>query len=159
MIVINLNMFQQMWQGVELDRVEAAIRVGASLAVWALDRDFAVGLRSNGIIAGSEGSPRIAPGAGPNQSTFLLEQMARLTFSGREMAETTLSDEASRLGAGDSLVFVTSVLTPDMISVLSSKKLAGRVSVVYCGRFAAPLVRGLPVYLAAPPQEQQRAAS
>jgi hypothetical protein len=60
-------------------------------------------------------------------------------------------DESRRLTAGTSLIFVTSIVTPEIIQVLSSRRLMGRTSVVYCGRFAAPVVRGVPIYLATPP--------
>ncbi len=161
-IILNLNTYQHVWQGVDLDRVEAVISVAGSLALWALDHDFAVGLRSNGAIAGSESAsmtPRVAPSASPRQATVLLEHLARLSFAGRFAAAQILLDEAQRLGATRTIVFVTAVLSPDLITVLTNRQLRGRVSVVYCGRHAAPVVRGLTIYLAAPPQEESSAVS
>jgi uncharacterized protein (DUF58 family) len=159
MIVLNVNTYQHVWQGVDPERMEAVIDVAASLAAWALERDFAVGLRSNGIVPGTEVTPRIAPSANPRQTTHLLEHLARLAFSGRFAAESVLQDEIRRLGAGGSIVFVTPILTPELIRVLTSRRLTGRVSVVYCGRFAAPVVQGLPIYLVTPPMERGRAVS
>lgn len=161
-IILNLNTFQQVWQGVDLERVEAVISVAASLALWGLDHDFPVGLRSNGVITGSESAstaPRVAPSASPRQATILLEHLARLSFAGRFAATDILLDEARRLGAARSIIFITAVLSPDLITVLTSRQLRGRVSVVYCGRYAAPVVRGLPIHLAAPPQEENLAVS
>ncbi|HLJ66191.1 MAG TPA: DUF58 domain-containing protein [Chloroflexota bacterium] len=150
MIVLNLNTFQHVWQGVDLDRMEAAIDLAASMSLWALDRGFAVGIRSNGQVPGAELTPRVAASANPQQATLLLEHLARLSFSGRYSPEHVLADEARRVAAGGSIMFVTSIVTPAAISVLTSRQLAGRVSVVYCGRFAAPVVRGVPIYLATP---------
>jgi uncharacterized protein (DUF58 family) len=159
MLVLNLNTFQQLWHGVDPDRMEAVIDVAASFAVWALDRDFAVGLRSNGIYAGSDETPRVAPSANPRQTAHLLEHLARLSFSGQFAPEYVLLDESRRLRQGSTILFITSILTPALITVLTSRQLAGRVSVVYCGRHAAPLVRGLPIYLATPPERGNRAVS
>jgi uncharacterized protein (DUF58 family) len=156
MLVLNLNTFQRVWQGVDLERMESAIEAAASIGLWALERDFAVGLRSNGIIAGTDLSPRLAPSANPQQSTALLDQLARLAFSGQLTAETLLVDEANRLSAGGSIMFVTPVINPELIDILTSRKIRGRVSVVYCGRHAAPMIRGVPVTLVGPPSEVKR---
>lgn len=161
-IILNLNTLQHVWQGVDLERMEAVISVAGSIAVWGLDRDFAVGLRSNGIITQGEhaaDATRVAPSANARQATILLEHLARISFAGSFTAAEILLDESRRLGPARSIVFVTAVLSPDLIAVLTSRKLAGRVSVVYCGRHAAPMVHGLPVYLAAPPTESSRAVS
>lgn len=160
-IVLNLNTFQHVWQGVDLERMEAAISVAGSIALWALERDFAVGLRSNGIITQGEHAAdamRVAPSANARQATVLLEYLARISYAGGFTGAHILLDETRRLGAARSIIFVTAVLSPDLITVLTGRQLAGRVSVVYCGRHAAPLVRGLPVYLAIP-TERTRAVS
>lgn len=162
MIVLNLTTFHYFWEGIRSERVEEAIRVAGSLADWALERNFAVGLRSNGILARDEGdsdAPRLAPSAHPRQKLLLLEHLARLLFSGRFSAEQILLDEARRLGDGTSIAFVTTVMTPELTGVLRSRQLAGRVSVVYCGSAAAPVVRGLPIQLVAPRREAFRAIS
>jgi len=136
-----------------------ASSVAASLALWALQKRFVVGLRSNGVVAGAEETPRIAPSAHPKQETHLLEHLARLSFSGRYSPEEILQDETRRLAEGSSLIFVTPVITPPLIALLTSRRLVGRVSVVYCGRFAAPVVRGVPIHLVAPPSVATRAVS
>ena len=162
MIVLNLSTFRAFWQGMGIDRMEEAIRVGASLAVWGLQHGFAVGLHSNGVIGGAasdEDAPRIPPSAHPRQATVLLEHLARVTFSGRFPAEYVLLNEARRLGPNASILFVTPIITPELIAVLTSRQLTERVSVVYCGSFAAPVVRGVPIHLVTPPRETIRAVS
>lgn len=158
MVVLNLNTAQQMWEGVDPDRMEMTISAAASLASWALPHDYPTGLRSNGMMVGAENTPRLAPSAHPSQSVRILEHLARLSFSGRYSAEYILADETRRMGAGTTMVFVTPLLTPPMVSVLTSRKLQGRVTVLYCGRHAAPLIRGVPVHLVHMP-ENTRAVS
>lgn len=161
-IVLNLSTHQRVWQGVDLERMEAAISVAGSIALWALEQDFAVGIRANGIITRGEhaaDATRVAPSANARQAIILLEYLARISFAGSFSAADILLDESRRLGAARSIVFVTAVLSPELITVLTSRQLAGRVSVVYCGRHAAPVVRGLSIHLASPPVEQSRAIS
>lgn len=159
MLVLNLNTFQHVWQGVDLERVEAVVEAGASIGTWALEKGFATGLRSNGIVPGLENAPRLPASANPRQSVAMLEHLARLSFSGRFTAEEVLLDEARRLRAGVTVVFVTSVITPELVEVLKGRALSGRVCVAYCGRFAAPAVRGLPIYFVGPRREVERAVS
>jgi len=159
MIVLNLNTFQRFWQGVDAERMEAAISVAASLALRSLDEGFAVGLRSNGMTAQGEVGPRIAPSATRSQATILLEHLARLNFAGGLSAAHVLLDEGRRISPGGSIVFVTPTITPEVERALSSARINARASVVYCGRFAAPVIRGLDIHLATPPEGQFRAVS
>ena len=162
MIVLNLNTFRHMWQGMDLERMEEAIRVAGSLAVWALDKGLAVGLHSNGIMADSRGdkeAARIAPSAHPRQKTILLDHLARLAFAGRFSLEHVVLEEARHLRSGTSIVVVTTVMTPELESALTARQLAGRISVVYCGSAAGPLLRGVPTHVVAPRPEVIRAVS
>ena len=102
--------------------------------------------------------PRIAPSANPRQVGVILDHLARVAFWGTP-PEQVLLDEVRRLATGTSLLFVTSMITPDVIRILLSGKLQGRVSIIYCGRHAAPVVPGLPIHLAAAPMERHRAVS
>jgi uncharacterized protein (DUF58 family) len=130
--------------------MEATIDAAASLAVWALQRGYPVGIRSNGAIRQSSVAPRVSPSASPRQATVLLDHLARLSYSGLFGAEYMLLDEMHGLEARTGIIFVTSLLSPEIISVLSAPRFSNRVSVVYCGRTAAPVIRGLPVHLVRP---------
>jgi uncharacterized protein (DUF58 family) len=160
MIVLNLTTFRRFWEGIRTDRLEEAIRAAGSLAVWALESGFAVGLHSNAILADQAGdkyAPRVPPSAHPRQKAALLEHLARLVFAGNFSPAYILLEEARKLTEGTSLIFVTTLLTPQLVSVLTSRQLAGKVAVVYCGSPVAPVVRGLPMHLFRP--EARRAAS
>lgn len=159
LIALNLNTFQYLWQGVDIERMEATINAAASLAVWALDRGYATGIRTNGSVMGSDREIRIAPSASLRQASVILDHLARLSFSGRYAAEHILLDEARRLEARASIAFVTPILTAEILDVLTSRQLAGRVSVIYTGESAPAAVRGIPVYLMAPRGDAHRAVS
>ncbi len=159
MIVVNLQTFEHSWQGVDPERMEAAIEVAASLATWSLDRGLQVGLRSNGVISSVERTSRIAPSASPHQGAILLDHLARLSFSGGFDADGMLRQEAERRGGNTSIVFVTPVITPSVVEILQSVSLRNRASVLYCGRFAAPMIPGVSTFLAAPLMEDGRAVS
>jgi uncharacterized protein (DUF58 family) len=162
MVVLNLKTFEYYWEGIDPNRVEEAIRVAASLTTWALDRGFAVGIRSNGVLSGvqtDEDAPRVPPSANPSQAKLLLEHLARLSFVGRLSAAHILLEEARRIQEGSSIIFVTPILTRDLVRVLTSREVAGRVSVVYCGNYPAPVVRGLSIHFLSPGSESDRAVS
>lgn len=158
MIVLNLNTSQHAWYGVDADRMEAAIDAAASFAIWALDRGYPVGIRSNGAIRQSSAAPRVAAGASPRQAALLLDHLARLSFSGLYRPEHLLMDEMNHLEARTGVILVTPLLSPEIISVVSEPKFSNRISVLYCGRTAAPVVRGVQVHLAQP-SGARRAAS
>lgn len=159
MLVLNLNTNKFVWQGVDSDRVESVLSVAASTALWALHQDFAVGVRSNGTVAGTEYEPRIPSSAHPQQPARLLEHLVRLSYSVQQAPEYMVLDEGRRLGQSASMIFITSMLTPGLVNALSSRSLQGRVTVIYCGRRAAPMIRGLQVHLAVPPTEPARATA
>lgn len=152
MIVLNLNTFVHPWQGIDVGRMEAVIDAAASIALWALDHDFAVGVRSNGAVRGVDTTGRIAPAGHPRQATVILEHLARLSFSGRFPAEQIVLDEADRLSPGITIMVVTSVMSAGLVQALTSARLTGRVAVTYCGRAAAPAIPNLPTYFVQPPR-------
>ena len=159
MVLLNVHTFTHAWQGVEPERMEAAIETAASLATAMLRRGFAVGLCSNGVISDVDRSGRVEPSASPQQAGILLEHLARLQYSAGYAAASMLRDEAERRDARTSIVFVTPLLTPDSIEALRSASLANRISVVYCGRFAAPVVPGVTMHLAVPSMKVRDVAS
>jgi uncharacterized protein (DUF58 family) len=150
MIILNLNTSAHAWHGVDTDRMEAAIDAAASFAMWALDRGYPIGIRSNGAIGQSSVAPRVPSGASPRQASILLDHLARLSHSGLYGAEYLLMDEMHRLEARTGIILVTPLLSPEIISVVSAPKFANRLTVIYCGRTGAPVIRGVPVHLARP---------
>lgn len=150
MIILNLNTSAHAWHGVDTDRMEAAVDAAASFAMWALDRGYPVGIRSNGAIRQSSVAPRVAASASPRQATVILDHLARLSHSGLYGAEFLLMDEMHQMEARTGIILVTPLLSPEIISVASAPKFANRLSIIYCGRSGAPVIRGVTVHLARP---------
>jgi len=148
MLLLNLATSRHVWEGIDPERLEVAISLTGTIVAWALERDLAVGLHSNGVVAGSDATPRISPSANPHQLTIVLEQLARITFAGRRSIESMVTEEARRLGPRGTLIVVTPYLSAEMAVALTSRTLANRVSVVYCGKSAAPVIPGLRLHVA-----------
>ena len=144
MLLLNLSTGRYVWDGLDTERLEVAISLTGTIAAWALDRDLAVGLYANG----SEGSPRLRPSAGPQQLSLILEQLARVVFAGRRPIESMLLEEVRRLGPRGSIIVVTPHISPELAATLSAHNLTNRVSVVYCGRNAAPAIPGVKLHVA-----------
>lgn len=148
MIVLNLNTYEYLWQGVEVERMEHTISVAASLASWSGERGYGVGMRATGTVNNSDSAIRIAPSANPRQVATILDHLARLSFNTRFPPDHVLLDETRRLEARTTLVFVTPVLTTSLIDLLASRKLQNRAAVLFTGSAPPASVRGIPVYLA-----------
>ncbi|GAC1319249.1 MAG: DUF58 domain-containing protein [Chloroflexota bacterium] len=159
MIVLNVHTHPHAWQGVDPERMEASIEVAASIASWMLGRKFAVGICSNGAVADAERTDRVGASASPHQEATVLEHLARLSYAAGYAAPDLLRREANTLGPHSSIVFVTPVITPEILVEIQSARLRNRVSVAYCGRVAAPVVPGIPIHLVAPARDHRRAAS
>lgn len=159
MIVLNLNTYEYMWQGVEVERMESTISIAASLASWAIDRGYAAGMRATGTVNNSDSAIRIAPSAGPRQMPTILDHLARLSFNTRFPPEHVLLDETRRLDARTSLLFVTPILTSALTDLLASKKLRARVAVLYTGTASPGSIQGVPVFTAQPEGASSRAVS
>lgn len=145
LILLNISTYQYLWEGINVERMEDAIDAAASLATWALEKGYAVGLHANGSAAGAEGWTRVAPSAHPGQSALILDRLARITAASRYPPQDLLSEEVSHLDSRTSIVFVTPVITPAVVPLLTGRRLRGRVSVVYVGE-GAPSVPGVPVH-------------
>lgn len=133
MIVLNTITGQAAWEGIDVERLEAAISLAGSAAVWALEKGFPVGLRTNGIIAGEGSSSRVAPSAAPKQAAHLMEHLARIAHTGRYPPQALLLEEAKSLGERGSLIYVSPLVSPEVSRALTSPFLRGIVSVLDCG--------------------------
>ncbi|HZU13767.1 MAG TPA: DUF58 domain-containing protein [Chloroflexota bacterium] len=146
LILLNINTYDYLWEGINVERMEAAIDAAASLAVWGLEKGYAVGLNANGSAMGQEGWTRILPSAHLSQTAAILDRLARISAASRYPAQDLLSDESLRLDARTSVLFVTPVISPPTIPILTGRRLRDRVAIVYVGDVAPPAVPGVPIH-------------
>jgi uncharacterized protein (DUF58 family) len=145
-ILVNIDTFNHYWEGLDVMMSEAVIEIAASVAMWAIDHRYSVGLGSNGIPAGADQPLRVKAGRGPQQQTRLLEGLARLSPYSTVSFGNVLHTEASRLLPGSTLVIVTSLLPEGLTDRMKALIGAGhRVVLVPAGDCPVPVLRGLSI--------------
>lgn len=146
-IFLDINTTLNPTAGIAPDLLELGIAAAASVANWATEQHYAVGIFSNGLPGGGDGRElssiedarammRVPPSTHPNQLPRILELLARLQpFFGAWM-ERVLTREATRLAVGATVVYITAAaaLTTPIIAQLAQLKRHGhQVAVLLTG--------------------------
>ncbi|MBI4236653.1 MAG: DUF58 domain-containing protein [Chloroflexi bacterium] len=98
--------------------LERGVTAAASIARWALDQRYSVGLLTNSISPLTEQAIRILPSRNPRQLTAVLEALAVVGPLYHDSMAEFLVREARRLPAGISLVLVTASLPSSLADAL-----------------------------------------
>ena len=128
LIALDVRTFNRAQLGYDPDLAELGISVAASVAAWATERGYAVGLIANGTFstigidtkrlpspptpsAGIAAAPtlprlRLEPAARPEQLTLILDSLARLQLYGGAPMGPLLMHEMRSLPSGATLVYV-----------------------------------------------------
>jgi uncharacterized protein (DUF58 family) len=127
LIALDVRTFNRAQLGYDPDLAELGIAVAASVAAWATERSFAVGLIANGAISNitpeTDGRPplpqaapsgaalalprlRLEPAARPEQLTLILDSLARVMLFGGTSMGPLLTEEMRSAPTGATLVYV-----------------------------------------------------
>ncbi|HEY7350411.1 MAG TPA: DUF58 domain-containing protein [Ktedonobacterales bacterium] len=145
-LFLNVNSFANPALGVNPDLLELTMTAAASVAAWAVEQGYAVGLFANGVQAttdvddlspatGADPSKegigaarvRLRPSSRPEQLPRVLEALARLVpFWGSPVEELFLREQ-TRLPAGTTIVLVSTAaaVTPVLIEALTQTRARG----------------------------------
>lgn len=126
LIAVNVATFPRHWHGVDEELLEEVISVAASVAQYAAERRQPVGLIANGSWPRADQPIKVPPGRSPAQLTSILEALAAVTPFATAPIEDLLTQESPRLPWSATLVVVTGVLTPELVSTLVRLKESGR---------------------------------
>lgn len=143
MIALDVRTFQHAQLGYDPELAELGIAVAASVASWATERGYAVGLIANGIVssvdiqtdgrqdtrarpgATSATLPRVmlAASARPEQLTAILDSLARLTLYGGIPLGPMLGDSMRSAPTGASLVYVGLESLVDVATLIALRRI------------------------------------
>jgi len=125
-LVLNVATFARHWEGTRPEILERLVSATASIASYAADRRWMVGLTANGAKPNADQPIRVPPGRGPDQLSSVLEALSGVTSYTTSSFERFLLRESSRMAWGATLVVVTAVVTDEIRISLNRLRGAGR---------------------------------
>jgi uncharacterized protein (DUF58 family) len=125
-LALNVATFARHWEGTRPEVMERAVSAAASIASYAVEQRWLVGLTANGAMPNADQPIRVPPGRGPDQLSFVLEALAGVTSFTTSPFERFLLRESSRMAWGATLVVVTAVVTAEILASLERLRDAGR---------------------------------
>ncbi len=136
-IFLNVATMPKHWQGHFPELLERAVSVAGSIASYAAEQKWGIGLYANGSVPRSDQPIRVPPGRAPDQLMHILEALAAVTEFATGAIELLMQRESPRLPWAATLVLVTAVLTEEMaIGVLRLKEAGRRIALLYLGETA-----------------------
>lgn len=155
-VVLDLDSFEQYWQGINEDQIERSISAAATLAKAGLEEGYAVGLYVNGAPAHHESLVRLPPSRNPAQLERIMDTLARLTPYSVTQAARVLRMAAADLPWGATILLVSAVKPQSSRAELARLRERGRAAAwLYLGEDAPPTLPGVPVHHAPPVQDWQ----
>lgn len=134
-IFLDLRTFKHVGYGYVPALVELAISAAASVARWALEQRYAVGLLSNGTLSTADQEAtasannlrlRVPPSSRPEQLSLILDGLARLYPYYGAPVEQLLAREQGSLPAGATIVYIGHEAILDVPAILALRQLRAR---------------------------------
>lgn len=164
-LCLNIASFDDYVRGVWPEMVEYAISVAASIASWAVEQDYAVGLVANATLTQTDRPLRTQPSRSRDQLSNLLEAMAGITYFVTSEYARFLLQESTRMPWGATIVAITGFVNDAIVSSLLRLRQRGRKSVLIALEKTPPpavpeiLTYHLPIAEAEPETETAPAVS
>jgi uncharacterized protein (DUF58 family) len=125
-LFVNVATFAQAWQGADVNLLESVISFAASLANFAVEQKYAVGLIANGTWPESDQRLKILPSRDPNHLRHMLEALAAITSFVTTPIETLMRQESANLSWGATLIVITGIVTEEILAEMMRLRQVGR---------------------------------
>ena len=133
-LVVLVETSERTWEGYSPKNLERVITSAASVASYAAEQQYSVGLFSNGTPILADRPMRLDPASNPEQLTVILEALATIRPLAIGPMAPQLGQSARRFPIGSTLVVIAAILTQDMVSVISDLRARGhRMVVIFVG--------------------------
>jgi len=130
LVALNLTTLEQTWAGYNPVLLERAVTVAASLAAYAHEQGYAVGLLANGSFPDADRPISIPPGRHPQHLPRILEALATAGPFTLSPLEKLLEAESHSLPLGTTLAVATALLPDSLMAMLCRIREAGHQVVV-----------------------------
>jgi uncharacterized protein (DUF58 family) len=146
-LCLNIAAFEQHWTGTYPELIEHLISVAASIATWALERGYAVGVTANAPLAQADQPLRAQPSRNRDQLRHVLETMAGISYFVTQEFGKFLVAESPRLPWGTTLALVTGYINEPILNAIGQVRAGGRrVALISVGAKPPPEIYGVPTY-------------
>lgn len=125
-LFINVATFVEAWQGVNSELLEHVISLTASIANYASEQKYSVGMIANGTWPESDQRLKILPSRDPDHLRHVLEALAAVTPFVTTPIEALLGTETTKLAWGATLAVITGVVTEPLLAEMLLLRHAGR---------------------------------
>ena len=147
-LVVLVETAERTWEGYSPINLERVITSAASVASYAAEQQYSVGLFSNGTPILADRPMRLDPASNPEQLTVILEALATIRPLSIGPMAPQLGHGARRFPIGSTLVVIAAILTQDMVSVIFDLRARGhRMVVIFVGDTDPPdMPEGVALY-------------
>ena len=147
-LVVAVDTMTPHWEAYMPADLERVITAAASVAAYAIEKQYAIGVFSNDMPVQAGKPMTVPPSSGPEQMATILEALAMIRPYALGPMSQQLPENSRRFPLGASLVVCTSFLPPEFVGALNEMRARGfRVVVIYVGSEKCPtLENGIVVH-------------
>ena len=140
-LVVAVDTSERLWEGYSPVNLERVITTAASVASYATERQYSVGLFSNGTPILADRPMRLDAASAPEQLTIILETLATIMPLSVGPMAPQLAENARRFPMGSTLVVISALLQDEMVDAIEELQRQGyRVVVIYVGDGEPPVM-------------------
>lgn len=125
-LAVNISSFEHHWHGYWPAMLEYTLTMASSIAKWAFEQDYAVGITCNGAVARSDQPFRLPPSRRYNQLQLILEMLASVRYYVTAEFGRHILQESPRLPIGATFVLVTPFINETIASSSVRLRESGR---------------------------------
>lgn len=138
-LVVAVDTTAHYWEGYSSIFLERVITAAASVASYANEQQYNLGLFSNGTPVLADRPMRVPASRAPDQLSIILEALATVRPIAMGPMDAQLSDNWQQFPLGSTMVVVSGYISEDMADVLRRAKASGyRIVVLYVGDDECP---------------------
>ena len=138
-LVVVVETTEQSWEGYVPSNLESVIVAAASVAAYAAEREYNLGLFSNGTPILADRPMKIPPTRSPEQLTIILEALATIRPMAVGPMAPQLAQHARQFPVGTTLVIVAALISDDMVEAIVNLQRQGyKLVMVHVGNRECP---------------------
>jgi len=138
-LVVVVETTERSWEGYSPINLERVITASASLASYVSEKQYSLGLFSNGTPILSDRPMKVPPARSPEQLTIILEALATIRPLPIGPMAPQLAQYTKQFSLGVTMVIVAALLNEDMVETIEDLRRHGyKLVVVYCGDTPCP---------------------